>query len=258
MWSAARTARRPSGRAGATVRPPGAPGRPATSGQLGETRLFLMGALLMADELADAEARLAGARQAELAPRPRRASSRRRARRRGRLALEGAARPHRDPGRQGRALASDVPALEGAGAGADPTIVRRRVLLRLTSKATNPGDLNSPHRELSLTRLVVLVTRRPPGNPGPRGLKRPPRSSRRRHPSPPSPSRVQRPTARPPSKSSLRRAAGEPGCRDPPTRPSGRPALLPRGAARPSAVGRGYRAHGHARSIPAPLLRAPG
>jgi cell division protein ZapA len=34
-------------------------------GQLGETRLFLMGALLMADELADAKARLARA-QAEL------------------------------------------------------------------------------------------------------------------------------------------------------------------------------------------------
>jgi cell division protein ZapA len=35
-------------------------------GQLGDTRLFLMGALLLADELADARARLA-ANQAELA-----------------------------------------------------------------------------------------------------------------------------------------------------------------------------------------------
>jgi cell division protein ZapA len=35
-------------------------------GQLGDTRLFLMGALLLADELADARARL-GANQAELA-----------------------------------------------------------------------------------------------------------------------------------------------------------------------------------------------
>jgi cell division protein ZapA len=35
-------------------------------GQLGETRLFLMGALLLADELADTRARLANA-QAELA-----------------------------------------------------------------------------------------------------------------------------------------------------------------------------------------------
>ena len=49
-------------------------------------------------------------------------------------------------------------------------------LLRLASEAISPGDLNSPHRELFLTRLVGLVTRRPPGNPGPRGLKRPPRS----------------------------------------------------------------------------------
>jgi cell division protein ZapA len=37
----------------------------ADVGQLGETRLFLMGALLVADELADAKARLAQA-QAEL------------------------------------------------------------------------------------------------------------------------------------------------------------------------------------------------
>lgn len=35
-------------------------------GQLGDTRLFLMGALLLADELADAKGRLAGV-QAELA-----------------------------------------------------------------------------------------------------------------------------------------------------------------------------------------------
>jgi cell division protein ZapA len=38
----------------------------ADVGQLGETRLFLMGALLLADELADAKGRLAQA-QAELA-----------------------------------------------------------------------------------------------------------------------------------------------------------------------------------------------
>jgi len=38
----------------------------ASVGQLGETRLFLMGALLLADELADTRARLAHA-QAELA-----------------------------------------------------------------------------------------------------------------------------------------------------------------------------------------------
>ena len=38
----------------------------ADVGQLGETRLFLMGALLLADELADAKARL-GTVQAELA-----------------------------------------------------------------------------------------------------------------------------------------------------------------------------------------------
>jgi len=43
----------------------------ADVGQLGETRLFLMGALLVADELADAKARLAQA-QAELARAPRR------------------------------------------------------------------------------------------------------------------------------------------------------------------------------------------
>src|ERR1019366_7409397 len=45
-------------------------------------------------------------------------------------------------------------------------------LLRLSSKASHPGDLNRLTRELSLSRIVVLDTRRPPGLPGPRGLKR--------------------------------------------------------------------------------------
>ena len=45
-------------------------------------------------------------------------------------------------------------------------------LLRLSSEASHPGDLNHPPRELSLSKIVVLDTRRPPGLPGPRGLKR--------------------------------------------------------------------------------------
>lgn len=57
-------------------------------GQLGETRLFLMGALLMADELADARARLAGL-QAEVA---RLQSDRSRMETRAVAALEAAAR----------------------------------------------------------------------------------------------------------------------------------------------------------------------
>lgn len=57
-------------------------------GQLGETRLFLMGALLLADELADAKARLTHA-QSELA---RAHSDRARAERRAVGALESAAK----------------------------------------------------------------------------------------------------------------------------------------------------------------------
>ncbi len=57
----------------------------------------------------------------------------------------------------------------------DAYVDRRRVLLRLSSEASYPGDLNSPHRELSLVEIVVSDTRRPPGYPGPRGLQRPPR-----------------------------------------------------------------------------------
>ncbi len=55
-------------------------------------------------------------------------------------------------------------------------------MLRLASKASHPGDLNHPHWELCLARTVVLVIRRPPGYPGPRGLKPPSRFLRRRHP----------------------------------------------------------------------------
>ncbi|HEY3947546.1 cell division protein ZapA [Phenylobacterium sp.] len=57
-------------------------------GQLGDTRLFLMGALLLADELSDARARLA-ANQAELA---RVQAERSRAEIRAVQALEGAAK----------------------------------------------------------------------------------------------------------------------------------------------------------------------
>ena len=57
-------------------------------GQLGDTRLFLMGALLLADELSDARARLA-ANQAELA---RLQAERSRAEIRAVQALEGAAK----------------------------------------------------------------------------------------------------------------------------------------------------------------------
>src|SRR5690606_36315332 len=45
-------------------------------------------------------------------------------------------------------------------------------LLRLSSKASNPGDLNSPLRELALSWPVGPDTRRPPVTTGPRGLKR--------------------------------------------------------------------------------------
>lgn len=48
-------------------------------------------------------------------------------------------------------------------------------MLRLSSEATNPGDLNSLVRELSLSLPVGLGTRRPPGLPGPRGFTPPPR-----------------------------------------------------------------------------------
>ena len=57
-------------------------------GQLGDTRLFLMGALLLADELADARGRL-GALQAEVA---RLQADRARAETRAVTALEGAAK----------------------------------------------------------------------------------------------------------------------------------------------------------------------
>jgi len=57
-------------------------------GQLGDTRLFLMGALLLADELADARSRL-GALQAEVA---RLQADRARAESRAVTALEGAAK----------------------------------------------------------------------------------------------------------------------------------------------------------------------
>ena len=57
-------------------------------GQLGDTRLFLMGALLLADELSDARSRLA-ALQAEVS---RLQSDRNRAETRAVLALEGAAK----------------------------------------------------------------------------------------------------------------------------------------------------------------------
>ncbi|HEY2357473.1 MAG TPA: cell division protein ZapA [Phenylobacterium sp.] len=57
-------------------------------GQLGDTRLFLMGALLLADELADARSRLA-ALQAEMA---RQQSDRSRLETRAVAALEGAAK----------------------------------------------------------------------------------------------------------------------------------------------------------------------
>ncbi|MCR5877873.1 cell division protein ZapA [Phenylobacterium sp. J367] len=60
----------------------------ADMGQLGDTRLFLMGALLLADELADAKSRLA-ALQAELA---RQQSERARLESRAVAALEGAAK----------------------------------------------------------------------------------------------------------------------------------------------------------------------
>ena len=48
-------------------------------------------------------------------------------------------------------------------------------MLRLTSEATNPGDLNHLTRGLSLAGLVGPDTRLPPGTPGPRGLNTPPR-----------------------------------------------------------------------------------
>lgn len=60
----------------------------AEVGQLGETRLFLMGALLLADELADTRSRLSQA-QAELA---RAHSDRTRAEKRAVSALDGAAK----------------------------------------------------------------------------------------------------------------------------------------------------------------------
>ena len=61
-------------------------------------------------------------------------------------------------------------------------------MLRLTSEASHPGDLNHLTRGLSLAGLVGPDTRLPPGTPGPRGLNTPPRffaapppsSSRRR------------------------------------------------------------------------------
>ena len=48
-------------------------------------------------------------------------------------------------------------------------------MLRFASEASHPGDLNRFDRELSLFRSLDLRTRRPPGYPGPRGLKPPPR-----------------------------------------------------------------------------------
>src|SRR5215831_16742788 len=45
-------------------------------------------------------------------------------------------------------------------------------MLRLASKASNPGDLNLSRRELSLAGVVAPDTRRPPGHPGPRGFNR--------------------------------------------------------------------------------------
>src|SRR3569623_856238 len=44
--------------------------------------------------------------------------------------------------------------------------------LRGPWSAARPGDLNHSRRELALARSVDLVKRRPPGYPGPRGLKR--------------------------------------------------------------------------------------
>src|ERR1700733_8966942 len=41
-------------------------------------------------------------------------------------------------------------------------LYQRRVLLWLSSKASNPGDLNLTPRELSLIETVVSNTRRPP------------------------------------------------------------------------------------------------
>lgn len=52
-------------------------------------------------------------------------------------------------------------------------------MLRLTSEASNPGDLNRLNRGLSLSGLADPFwgpgTRLPPGQPGPRGLNTPPR-----------------------------------------------------------------------------------
>lgn len=48
-------------------------------------------------------------------------------------------------------------------------------MLRLTSEASHPGDLNHLTRGLSLAGLVGPDTRLPPGTPGPRGLNTPPR-----------------------------------------------------------------------------------
>ena len=48
-------------------------------------------------------------------------------------------------------------------------------MLRLSSEASHPGDLNRLNRGLSLLRLVGRSTRLPPGHPGPRGLNTPPR-----------------------------------------------------------------------------------
>ena len=56
---------------------------------------------------------------------------------------------------------------------ANPYVERWRVLLRLASKASHPGDLKFSLRELSLAGIVVPGTRFPPGKPGPSGLNRP-------------------------------------------------------------------------------------
>ena len=120
-----------------------------------------MGALMLADELTDARGRLGaaeGRRCSACAP-SWTASSR--GRRRPRSRLPSGSRPWPP-----NSATVEIEPLRRHYLG------RRRVLLRLASKASNPGDLNHPHRELSLPGIVASGTRRPPGLPGPRGLKR--------------------------------------------------------------------------------------
>ena len=66
--------------------------------------------------------------------------------------------------------AASSPALEPDPS--SPYVERWRVLLRLASKASHPGDLKFSLRELSLPRIVVPGTWFPPGKPGPSGLNR--------------------------------------------------------------------------------------